>query len=154
MARSIKLREGNIYGCLKMLPDDGRHITFNYKPGTVDAELLPNGIKEGDEAQVRIVGLYMDDDIIVLHVNVIRADMIWEYQLDNETALHITINSGHHAPVEAGRRLSQILTAQTLQEKMAKKHFYTKLLHPMERVGRFEIVRSDQRMFSKSEKLI
>ena len=150
MARKIKLREANIYGGVQ-LSHSNSHVTYNYSPGSKDEELLPEGIKEGDNVYVILKGLYADNDgVVAFHVDILtEEDNLLRVQKNGMTQLHITITSGQYVPVVAGQRLTEILMASTRMEQKAKSMFYTEFKNSLIREGHFKIFRNDGRMMKK-----
>tara|TARA_R100000700_G_scaffold40574_2_gene56663 strand:- start:1709 stop:2173 length:465 start_codon:yes stop_codon:yes gene_type:complete len=153
MARKIRLREANIYGGVFLLPYKG-HVTYKFEPGSKDEELLPDGVKPGDRVKVLFKGLYIDnDEVCAIHVNILTDNgQLIETQPNNNRALHVTITSGDFPKQEAGIRLTELLSASTDMELLAKSKFYTVFTNPIERIGYFDIYRSDKRMMDKSRR--
>ena len=83
---------------------NGKHITWDFNPGKC---VLPEGMEEGAEVEVVVVGSYEDEEVQALQVEVVTADGEVLTHQPSGTPLHITIEANGVPPVEAGLRLKE-----------------------------------------------
>ena len=82
------------------------HATWVYGPGTECP--LPEGVKEGDEVFIDVVGDYCDKDVEALIVNVVLQDGTVLSDQPCGTVLHITTRVGDgFGPVVSGLRATE-----------------------------------------------
>lgn len=80
---------------------NGKHITWDFNPGKC---VLPDGIKAGDEVEVKVIGSYADEEIEALQVEVVAGGKVYTHQ-PSGIPLHITLDARGVPPFEAGLRL-------------------------------------------------
>ncbi len=82
---------------------DGKHITWEFNPGKCK---LPEGLEEGEEVAVKVVGEYKDAEISALQVEVVAGERVLTHQ-SSGTPLHITLEARGVAPVQSGIRIAE-----------------------------------------------
>ena len=82
------------------LTGENRHTTWEFG---FDCE-LPEGVSEGDEVELEIVGGYEDDDISCLIVHLWIGERVFTHQ-PSEMILHVTMRTSNGiSPVQSGIR--------------------------------------------------
>ena len=84
--------------------EDGRHITWDFNPGKC---VLPEGMEEGAEVEVVVVGSYVDEEVQALQVEVVTADGEVLTHQPGGTPLHITVAVNGVPPMESGVRIKE-----------------------------------------------